>query len=265
MLLHFNATKPLVVQCDSSKDGLGAVLLQDDHPIAYASRALTTTEQHYAQIEKELLSVVFALTRFHQYTYGRPVTVQNDHKPLVTIQHKAIAKAPVRLQRMLMRLTDYEYTIIHLPGKDMHLADALSRAFLQGEEEAMVFDSVNAVTVSDLTPTELAELKIGTDQDAQMCELRSTIKTGWPAKREDCPTNVRPYWDFRDELTTCDDVVVKGQTIVVPQSLRGHYIQLAHAAHQGADSCIRRARQSVFWPGMTAELRAAVERCETCA
>ena len=106
VLAHFDARKQLVVQCDASKNGLGAVLLQDGHPLAYASRRLTPTEQGYAQIEKELLSVVFAMNKFHQYIYGPSVVVQNDHNhpPLVAIQKKPFARAPMRLQRMLMRL-----------------------------------------------------------------------------------------------------------------------------------------------------------------
>ena len=58
--------------------------MQGGQPVQYASRALTETEKHYSQIEKEMLNVVFGLTRCHTYTYGRKVTVYNDHKPLTT-------------------------------------------------------------------------------------------------------------------------------------------------------------------------------------
>ena len=80
LLIHFNPDKELVLQVDSSKDGLGAALLQDGKPIEYASRALTS-----AQIEKETLAVVFGLERFDQYTYGRKVVIENDHRPLAVI------------------------------------------------------------------------------------------------------------------------------------------------------------------------------------
>ena len=84
-LAFFNGTKPIVVSCDASQHGLGAVLLQEGRPIAYASRALTSAETRYAQIEKELLAVVYALEKFHQYTYGSTVEVESDHKPLESI------------------------------------------------------------------------------------------------------------------------------------------------------------------------------------
>ena len=265
VLAHYNAAKPLIVQCDASKSGLGVALMQGGRPIAYASRALTEAEENYAQIEKELLSIVYGMQKFHQFTYGRPVTIHNDHKPLQAIQKKPLSKVPMRLQRMLMRLNDYNYTIIHVPGRDMHLADTLSRAYPEAHEKGTLFDHVNTVIVTDLTAAELSELQVSIDKDSQLCELREAILNGWPENKVDCPPVLTPYWDFRDELSVCQNVIIKGQTIVVPQNLRPKYLKLCHTAHQGADSCLRRARQSVFWPGMTADVKTVVEKCEVCA
>lgn len=91
VLRYYHHKQPLTLQADSSKDGLGASLLQDGRPVCYASRALTDTEKRYAQIEKELLAIVFAAKRFHQYVYGRPVTVKSDHKPLEVIVRKPLS------------------------------------------------------------------------------------------------------------------------------------------------------------------------------
>ena len=90
VLAYYDVKKPVTVTCDASKSGLGVTLLQDAKPVAYASRALTDAETRYAQIEKELLAVVFAFERFNQYTYARPVEVETDHKPLVSIVKKAL-------------------------------------------------------------------------------------------------------------------------------------------------------------------------------
>ena len=79
MLAYFDIAKDIELQVDSSKDGVGAVLLQGGKPVEYASRALSSNERNWAQIEKELLAVVFGLERFDQYTYGKKVIVQNDH------------------------------------------------------------------------------------------------------------------------------------------------------------------------------------------
>ena len=95
------------------------------------SRALTSAETRYAQIEKELLAIVFACKRFNAYLYGRDeVTVETEHKPLVSIVLKPLNLAPQRLQRMLLRLQKYNLVLKYKKGKDMFLADTLSRAFL---------------------------------------------------------------------------------------------------------------------------------------
>ena len=82
--------------------GLGATLVQDGKPVAFASKALTLTEQRYANIERELLAIVFGVERFHTYIFGRTFTVYTDHKPLEQIQRKTLADAPVHLQQMLL-------------------------------------------------------------------------------------------------------------------------------------------------------------------
>ena len=128
MLCFFDGAQETTLQCDTSSFGLGAVLLQKRQPVAYASQALTEPETHYAQIEKELLSVLFWLEKFHAYTYGRHVTVEKDHKPLETIMRKSLHEAPRRLQRILPRLQQYDFNILYVPGKDVPVADALSRA-----------------------------------------------------------------------------------------------------------------------------------------
>ncbi len=104
VLKYFNSSEDVTLQCDASDTGLGATLLQGGQPVAYASRALTLTERNYAQIEKELLSILFGFTRFNQYLYGRQVSVESDHKPLETIHKKPLVTAPKRLQRMLLAL-----------------------------------------------------------------------------------------------------------------------------------------------------------------
>ena len=88
MLAYFDQDKDLILQVDSSKDGLGVIIMQDEKPIEYASRALTRSERNWAQIEKEDLAVVFGLERFDHYTYGRKVIVYSDHKSLASILKK---------------------------------------------------------------------------------------------------------------------------------------------------------------------------------
>ena len=124
VLRYYNLKDEVTLQCDASQSGLGAALLQNGQPVAYASRALTSAETRYAQIEKELLAIVFASERFNAYLYGRDkVTVETDHKPLESIVLKPLNSAPQRLQRMLFRLQKYNLVLKYKKGRDMFLAD----------------------------------------------------------------------------------------------------------------------------------------------
>ena len=105
VLAFYDVNEPVTIQADASQSGLGACLMQKGKPVAYASLAMTSAEQNYAQIEKEMLAICFATSKFHQYVYGKPsVSVQTDHKPLESILKKPLCKAPPRLQRLMLRL-----------------------------------------------------------------------------------------------------------------------------------------------------------------
>lgn len=128
--------------------------MQNGKPIAFASRILTDTETRYAQIEKELLAVVFACTKFKDYVYGKQVVLETDHQPLVSILKKPIHNALARLQRMLFRLQSYDISLVYKKGKQMDLVDTLSRApnphTLQNPSEDETF---NVMAVSYISTT----------------------------------------------------------------------------------------------------------------
>ena len=138
VLAYFDPTKELSIQCDASGQGLGAALLQEGRSLAYASRALSDAETRYATIEKEMLAIVFALEKWHQYTFGCPVMVYSDHKPLEVITRKPLGRAPKRLQGTLVWALAYDIKVQYLKGKEMFLADTLSRAFLPSSRPTSV-------------------------------------------------------------------------------------------------------------------------------
>ena len=104
VLTYFDPSVRSMIQADASQYGLGACLLQRGKPVAYASRSLSPAECNYAQIEKELLAIVFACQKFHSYIYGFLTKVQTDHKPLESIVKRPLHKVSPRLQRMLLKL-----------------------------------------------------------------------------------------------------------------------------------------------------------------
>ena len=155
VLRYYDVQKPVVLTADASKDGLGAACLQHGMPVAYASRALTSAEVNYAHIEKELLAVLFACMRFHDYVYGREVVVETDHKPLVTIMKKALYLAPPRLQRMLLKLQKYDIQLVYKKGSELYLADTLSRAYPKDHSQSTdEDDDLEVMTVWPFTSGE---------------------------------------------------------------------------------------------------------------
>lgn len=122
VLRYYDVTKPVTIQSDASQKGLGCCLLQEPQSFGFASRALTQTEQNYAQIEKECLSIVFACRRFHYYLYGRgEITAETDHKPLISIFNKPLLSAPKQLQSMLLTLQNYSLKVVYKPGPEPQL------------------------------------------------------------------------------------------------------------------------------------------------
>ena len=138
-LRYYDRNLPVTVQADASLRGLGACLIQKhkgkDQSIAFASKSLTDAETRYAKIERELLAIVFACQRFSTYLLGRSFIAESDHKPLETIAMKNLANVPPCLQRMLLELQRYDVTIKYRPGKEMQLANALSRCPARASQE----------------------------------------------------------------------------------------------------------------------------------
>ena len=227
VLKYYSPEEELTVQCDASDTGLGAALVQRGKPVAFASRALTQTEKGYAQIEKEFLAMIFSLEKFHQYTYGRKVTVQSDHKPLENIVRKPLLSAPKRLQRMMMRIQKYDVDVVYLPGKDMVLADTLSRAYLPecsafGSVEAEI-ETVNMLQHVPISADSLSSIRSATTQDSTLQKLIETIQQRWPNDKTKTPSEIRPYFSFQDELSHQDGIVFRGERVVIPDALRREF------------------------------------------
>ena len=209
VLAYYDPQKSAEIQCDASSSGIGAVLLQDGKPVAYTSRSMTTTESRYAQIEKEMLSIVHAATKFHHYIFGKHVQVYNDHKPLETIFLKPLLSAPMRLQRMLLKLQWYDLTVSYRKGKDMQLADTLSRAYLHTDSpEDIDPEYINTLSFVPITSAKHAEMQRATANE--LSSLYQVILAGWPELRKDVDVLARPYWDSRDQLSVLDGIIFKG-------------------------------------------------------
>ena len=264
-LNYFDPNLPTKVQVDASKRGLGAALIQVDSGkekiIAFASKALTPVEERYANIEREMLAVVFGAERFHTFLYGSSFVIESDHKPLENIQLKNLAQAPPRLQRMLLRLQSYDMTIKYRPGKQLLLADAMSRMNPQSHSEIKLEKTVHAVQWSDAM---ISGLQRETENDPELRPLKDIILTRWPENSNDLPKCIRHYWSMKDFLTVEDGVILKGDRFVIPEKMQEEILNRLHASHQGIEKTRLRARSSVYWRGIDKDIEKLIQGCSVC-
>ena len=263
-LAFYDPQKDLVLENDASEYGLGAVMMQDGRPVAFASRSLTPAERNYAQIEKEMLAVKYGLEKFHHFTYGRHVTVVTDHKPLDSIKKKPLSKAPRRLQNMLLNTQKYNYSLVFKPGSAIPAADAMSRAPVPATQEGEDV-VVHAVYAAPFRRERLDDIRRATEKDQALQELTKTVSAGWPSEKNCLPENVKPFYNYRDELSVHDGIVVRGDRVIIPKTMRKEMLIKLHAGHSGINSCLRRARDLIFWPGMSSDIREYLASCDTCA
>ena len=275
LLVHYDPKKPLLLQTDSSSYGLGAVIshtMSDgtERPIAFASRTLTPSEKNYAQYEKEALSVIFGVKKFHQYLLGRHFTIVTDHLPLVTsLGNKPLSPmASTRMARWQTILGNYQYNIVHKIGKLHNNADCLSRLPLpsspdkQLENEAV---QINLLSDLDTSPITAAELKVSFAKDSSLVKVRRYLQTGWPAKQNVAP-ELQTYFTKREVLNLEDGLILWGNRVVIPdnQQLRSRLLSELHATHPGIAKMKALARSYFWWYKIDADLEATVRACASC-
>ena len=207
-----------------------------------------------------MLAVVFKCQRFH--TYGRLFTVETDHKPLEMISQKNLSAAPPRLQRMLMETQGYDRTIVYRPGKEILLADRLSRLPNKNNCDPVNFDV--RIKFVQFSTNKLKELRKKSNKDNVISLLREKIFTGLLDKAKDTPILLKPFWAFRDELSKKDSLVLKRGRMIIPGTMRNEILNKIHASHQGIEKSILRAKTCVYWPGINEDIEEVVKVCPTC-
>ena len=203
VLRYYNLKEDVTIQCDASQRGLGVALLQGGQP---------DKEVNYAQIEKELLVIVFVCEKFDAYIYGCDcVRVQTDHKPLESIFRKELCTAPKRLQRTLLRLQKHSLDVTYLKGEKILVADTLSRAYLpevNSRNFVRELEEVDHRANLPLSDERWQQLTHVWADDPVLKQLRTVIQCAWPERKFDVAMCLRPYFNLRDEL------VVQGNLIL---------------------------------------------------
>lgn len=266
VLAFFDVNKKSTISVDASSYGLGGVLVQNGHPVAFASSSLSGAQQRYSQIEKELLAVVNGCKKFHYYVYGTKFTIETDHKPLLGLLKKPIEKLSPRLQRMAMELFKYDFDMVHVPGKHLYIADALSRSPADsGVDTGFLEAGASAVhTILTASDSKTRELQEATKSDAELSLLKTYILEGWPRIFKKVPEHLKPYWDKKDELHCHDELIFLGNKLVVPRSMRKEFLAKLHIAHQGINSCQNKAKRNLYWANINTDIKDFVNSCKIC-
>lgn len=272
VLQFYSPDDPITISCDSSKNGCGAVLLQNNAPIAYASKSFTETQKAYATIEKEMLAIVFACKKFHQFIFGRmDLTIETDHKPLITIYKKPLTLAPSRLQRMLIMLQPYTFNLIYKKGPELHIADTLSRSFensVDSQFEAYCNEiEYQLCLVKEINPVSdqrLQQIKNETMHDTTLIKLISLLQNQGDYTKQNIEQDLKIYIPFLNELSIRDGIIYKADRILIPKKLQREILNKLHCGHIGREKTKLRARSIIFWPGINNDIDNLINNCDTC-
>ena len=214
------------------------------------------------------------MEKFHYFLYGKEFTLETDQKPLVSIYKKHMVDISPRVQRLIVRSFPYLPSHVYKKGKDITVADALSRVTPMDPEDNIQLPiiAVNMITThilmnvhpQDTFSKKLDQLRKSTAQDNQLTRLSSYINTGFPCDKKNLPTDLQEFWNHREALSIENGLITCGNRIIVPNEMRAEMLQYIHEEHQGKERCLLWARNTVFWPKIMYDIQELIERCIIC-
>lgn len=244
----------MIPECDASQCGIGAVILHrfpngDKKPIASASRLLNSSENNYSQIEKEGLGIIFTVTKYYMYLFGRKLVLQTDHKPLLKIFAPDSATpvlAAARLQRWSLLLSSYHYEIEFKPSAEVANADALSRLPLWYKKDASIEEEIFHAASQQLNKHAVSATDIAreTARNPTTGRALSLTQHGWLNNFCSDP-NLKLYFLRRHEISVEQGCLMWGMRTIIPPTLRQPILDELHRAHPGIARMKATARSHV--------------------
>ncbi|KRY52595.1 Transposon Tf2-9 polyprotein [Trichinella britovi] len=271
VLTHYDVKKPLVLICDASPVGNGAVLCHQmpngkEAPIAFYSRTLTSTERNYAQIDKEALAIIASVKKFHDYLYGRSFRIITDHKPLLGIfapnKETPYILSP-RMLRWTVMLGAYVYDICYRPGKLIANADILSRLPTKVPDveippplEVLMLESDDDMIMK---ANDIARMSL---KDPVIPRVLNWAWKGWPAKLSD--EKFKPFFSRQLEISVHKGCLLWGNRVVIPSQARSRLLTMLHDGHPGIVRMKALARRYFWWPKMDEDIEKTVNTRDVC-
>ena len=300
----FDPKKVTCLSTDYSKTGVGFHLLQKNcsckdltpvccktgwSTVLTGSRFTNQAEARYAPIEGECLGAAWAMKKCQYFLLGcEKFLLAVDHKPLLgVLNDKSLEEVEnPRLQRLKEKTLRFNFSLVHVPGKLHKTADATSRqpvseadndveVLLAGVADSRLYGIYNLdrpikttsesfVSALHARALTLDKVREASAADQSVSELITLIEAGLPEERADWPDNLKEFYTVRDKITVQDQVIICGERVYIPSELRPQVLEILHSSHSGVSSMSARASESVWWPGIQADIERTRLECKSC-